>query len=53
MFYILRDFEDLLLLMEELGAEIVQDANFPAFEHGWTQKNRLCSYSIISHMTSI
>jgi amidase len=51
--HILRDFEDSLLLMEKLGAEIVQDANFPAFEHGWTQKNRLCSYSIISHMTSI
>lgn len=39
--------------MKELGADIVEDANFPAFEHGWTQKNRLCSYSIISHMTSI
>ena len=51
--HILGDFENSLLLMKELGAEIVEDANFPAFEHGWTQKNRLCSYSTISHMTSI
>ncbi|KAI4284514.1 MAG: hypothetical protein L6R38_001337 [Xanthoria sp. 2 TBL-2021] len=36
--HILRDFENSLLLMKELGADIVEDANFPAFEHGWTPK---------------
>ncbi|KAL8941352.1 MAG: hypothetical protein Q9216_002291 [Gyalolechia sp. 2 TL-2023] len=50
--HILRDFEDSLLLMKKLGAEIVHDANSPAFKHGWTQENRLCSYSMIRHMTS-
>ncbi len=39
--------------MKELRAVIVENANFSPFEPGWTQKNRLCSYSTTSYMALI
>lgn len=45
--------ENPLLLMNDLRAVVLEETNFSPFELGWSQKNRLCSYSITSHMTSI
>lgn len=40
----LNSFDNALELMKQQGAVIVENADFPAFEHGWTQKNRICSH---------
>lgn len=47
----MKDFELSLDIIRSLGAIIVEDADFPTFESGWTQKNRLCSHAIFRHDT--
>ena len=48
---IMKDFEGSLDIMKSLGAIVVEDADLPAFESCWTQKNRLCSQAIFHRDT--
>ena len=50
--HILRDFNTSLDVMRKLGAEIVENVNFPAYVSGWKQKNRLCSNVSFRHVTN-
>ena len=47
----MKDFEEYLDIMRSLGANLVKDADFTAFESGWTQKNRICPHATTSHNT--